>query len=196
MEKCGDLIHKRDRNVRQIQDQIDETSGEEADVVRQADMIPSVREMDTRAQIVARETDVVDLELSRLFRIIQKHYLECFKKSSDISALNMLERMELDLEKMYSQASKLNPQYLTEKQNAIAKTRREKQRREKQEAQEKEQQRKMRAALERSVQPIKKRQGRPLLMRMLPTTGPRHGEDNREQDEQLQEALLFGPLED
>jgi hypothetical protein len=194
MEKCGDMISETHRNVERIQGRIDETTNERMDMIQQTEMIPSVPLMDTRAQIIARETEVIDAEISRLFRIVQGYYLECFKKSADIGALTMLEKMENELEKMYSHASKLSPQYLAEKQNAIAKSRREKQRREKQEAQEREQQRKMKAALERSTKPVKKRQGRPVLERMVPIKVSRHGVDRREQEEQITEALLFGPI--
>jgi hypothetical protein len=104
----------------------------------------------------------------------------------------MLERLENELERMYAATVRLSPQYLAEKQMAIDRARREEQRRQKQKTQELEQQRKMKAALERSTQPIHQRVGRPINPRMLPMSLAHHDVDMRQQDEQIQEELLFG----
>jgi hypothetical protein len=196
IEICSDLTNERDRDVANINVSIGITDGDRAAVETQTESLEHVELIDLRTQIIAKETETVDRELTRLTRLIESYYLECFKKSSDINALTMLERMELELERMYAYAAKLSPQYLAEKQKSIEKLRREEQRRKKQEALAKEQQRKMKAALERSVQPIHRQEGRPLHRRMLPSAETKQDVGMNEQTEQLQEILLFGPLED
>jgi hypothetical protein len=104
----------------------------------------------------------------------------------------MLERLEIELEKMYAITAKMSQQYLNEKQTAIERGRREELRRKKQEAQALEQQRKMKAALERSTQPIYQRVGRPLNPRMVPTSFAHRDVESRQQDEQIKEELLIG----
>jgi hypothetical protein len=194
IERCDELSSERDRNVLCLNGEIASADAERDVIVEQTDSLPTVELVDARTQCIAHETDVVDQDLNGLTGLIERYYRECFKKSADITALMMLDRLEIELEKMYAITAKLSQQYLAEKQLAIDRSRREELRRKKQEAQEIEQQRKMKAALERSVLPIHQRTGRPVNARMLPGSSAHHNVDLKQQDEQIQEQLLFGEV--
>jgi hypothetical protein len=192
IERCDELVTERVRAVCLLEAKISDADKERHKVEEQAEGLEMVHPIDVRTQAITRDTEAVDRELHALTQMVEKYYGECFRKSADLSAMMMLERLEIELEKMYAITAKMSQQWLAEKQMAIERGRREELRRKKQEAQALEAQRKMKAALERATQPIHQRVTRPLNLRMLPTSYVHHDVDLRLQDEQIQEELLFG----
>jgi flagellar biosynthesis GTPase FlhF len=192
IERCAELAGERDRSVAQLGAEIAAAERECAGLAQQTGGLAAVPLVDTRAQAIARDTDAVERDLGELTRVVERFYRGCFKKSADVTAVMMLTQMEMELERMYAVTAKLPQQYISEKQTAIDRLKREESRRKKQEAQELEQQRKIKAAFERSVQPIHQRMERPLNPRILPTSMARHSVDQRDQDEEIQDQMLFG----
>jgi hypothetical protein len=194
-ERCDELGSERERTMQTLNRGIAEAEQESAEIHTRGQRLPAVELIDMRALQVARDTENADRVLAMLTRLVDTYFHNCFKKSADIGALMMLERMEVELETMYTTVAKLSPQYLMEKQTAIDRSRREEQRRQKQAAHALEQQRKMKASLERSVMPIHMRVGRPLMPRMWPENTTKKDTSRKEQDGQIQDQLLFGDVQ-
>jgi hypothetical protein len=195
IERCDALADERENSVHRLERQIQAAEDESEKIREKGLSLPNVGLIDMRTHYVTRDTETADRMLGGLTHMVEKYFRNCFKKSADITALMMLERMENELEVMYATAARLSQAYLAEKQASIDKARREEQRRQKQEAQELEQQRKMKAALERSVQPIHQRVGRPLVARMWPESSTKKNLSKKEEEDEAQEQLLYGELE-
>jgi hypothetical protein len=133
-ERCDELGSEQERTLQTLNRGIAEAEQESAEIQTREQRLPTVEVIDTRALPVARDTENADRVLTMLTRLVDTYFHNCFKKSADIGALMMLERMEVELEQMYVTVSKLSPQYLMEKQTEIDRSRREEQRRQKQEA--------------------------------------------------------------
>jgi hypothetical protein len=196
IQLCDEIGSEKERNVMKLKEDIGEAEHQSVKLRGQTNRLRSLTLLDTRAQQIAKDTDNADDILNGLTVLVQKYYRSCFSQTAEINALMMLERLELELEAMYTISASLSPQYLIEKQAAIEKLRREEQRRQKQEAQELEQQRKKKAALERSVQPVHMKVGRPVVPRMWPESGGKRDMQKGQHDEQIQEQMLFGAIED
>jgi hypothetical protein len=193
--RCEELTGKRDRNVQTLSVGISEAEREQERVESETSSLATVSLIDPRTRQIERATETVDRDLDALSTAIEAHFIKCFKKSADITALMMLERIEVGLEKMYATAARFSPQFVAERQQAIDHARRDDQRRRKQEAQEAEAQKKMKAALDRAKQPIRRVEGRPLYPKMLPATPVRKDTDTGLQEDEIREMLLYAPFE-
>jgi hypothetical protein len=196
IEWCSELTNEKDRNVQEFSAQVKHTDEATGKLKDQIDSLKVADLIDPRTGQVTRETEIADRELDRLMRIVSRYYANCFKKSADITALMMLERIEIALEDLYKIADRLDPQYLVEKQMLRDRSRREDQRRVKQELMAKEAQRKIKAALERSQKPVKRRLGRPLVGRSQLCGFEKHADGNDSKGDEAEEALLFGAMEE
>jgi hypothetical protein len=192
--RCHEMSGKLDRNVTRLSADIESAEHHCEEIRKYAGTLDAVRPLDTRRTQIARETDVLDRELSQLSKLVEKYFVECFKKTAAVSALEMLSKLEAELEHMYRCTESLSPQFLVEKQQAIEKARRETQRRKKQEQRAIDQQKKVKAAIDRSKQPIHQRTGRPLNARVLPCIVNRRDVDMKQYEGELQEQMLYGPL--
>lgn len=195
IQRCGDYNYAREGVISYINDSYHLTVQEIANIKKAKDEIPDIKVEDQTPESISRDAEILDRELTRLAKIVQRTFVGCFSKKSDITTLMMLERLENELEKMYRETEYIAPSFIIEKQNLKAKQRREEQRREKQEKQIREQQKKMEAALERSKKPIKRKTGRPLNCRALPMKVNRKV-DKKLVDEEYFENLLFQPDHD
>jgi hypothetical protein len=147
----------------------------------------------------APDSDNVDGELRRVEVAVGRTYMRCFGKISDISSLGMLERIEGVLEEMYRKIVVISPQFIRAKQKVKDKERRDEQRRIRQERELIEQKLKIDHVIARSLEPVKKKEGRPLYPRTIPCV-VKHVEDERlvsaRREQRRLEMLLFGPLVD
>jgi hypothetical protein len=137
----------------------------------------------------------LDNELARVTNLVKGLYGRCFGRSSDISALGMLQRLEAQMEEYFRTAAKIDPAFIAEQEAIKIRLRREEQRRVKQEKQEQDAARKREQAMERASKPIKKHEGRPLVPRQVPIKHEKNEEERlralRREQERM-EKLLFG----
>jgi hypothetical protein len=195
IEWFTELSGEKDRNIRDISEKVEHTTIETSKLNEIIDSLKVDDLIDMRTGPVSRDTEIADRELERLSQIVSKYYSNCFRKSADISAIMMLERLENELESLYKIADRLNPQYLAEKQTLRDRSRREDQRRAKQEFVAKEAQRKIKAALERSQRPVKKHYGRPVIARSRFCGFEKEASGGVAKGDEVQEAMLFGSIE-
>ena len=139
-------------------------------------------------------------EFRELTALVKKAYVGCFGHDADLDPISLLERLELQLERMYKLSTYVVPEFFEEKQFLKDRERREKTRKQRQEMAEREQRKKIEHAIERAKKPIPKKTGRPLYGRCLPVTVVRRDDEEimrRRQLELLNEQrFLFGNPED
>jgi hypothetical protein len=193
--RCIEMSGKLDRSATRLSTDLAAAERRCEEIRKDEEALEAVRPLDTRRTHIARDTDVLDRELWQMSKLVEKYFTECFKKDAGISALEMLTKLETELERMYQCTENLSPQFLAEKRLAIEKARRETQRRKKQEQWAIDQQKKMKAAIDRSKQPIHKRTGRPLNARVLPSTMNHKDVNMKQYEDELQEYMLYGPLD-
>jgi hypothetical protein len=139
IERCDEINHEIDGMVMRLGGEVTKTDREREQIMTQTATMPVVELVNPRTNQITKETEAIDCDVTTLSKMIELHYRECFKKSVDITALTMLKRLEIEIEKIYAVTLKISQQFLAEKQSRINKARREEQRRKKQETQELEQ---------------------------------------------------------
>lgn len=197
-EKCSELSNDKDSLFSSVNSEITRAIAESEKMSNTTEVLSkqTIPLVDPQPKLLnSPEVAEIDSELQKLTVYVRNAYADCFGKSTDISPLMMLHRLETELEALYKQSLQLPEKEIIEKQNAKEKERREKQRIEKQMQQILEQQAKNDAAIARSKMPVKKRTGRPLVERKVPVKVTRHV-NKKNLDEEYQEKLLYGDLSD
>ena len=144
---------------------------------------------------VIQESQKIDDELELIKKQVHKTYVRIYGTDSQISEMLMLEKINRDIEELYSDITLLRASYYAEKQAVCDKIRREEQRVELQKQKEIIQQEKKDAAIARANKPIKKKMGRPLIPRTN-IRKVRRNDDERARriamEQKKQEEFLFG----
>jgi hypothetical protein len=148
--------------LRMIQLQIDQIDEQTRKIIAKGKAMPTVKPINLPT---SRPPAVLDEEVARLSRIVNSCYMECVKKPGELTALMMLEQLELGMYSMSQSMIKIPPKFVAEKQAAMERARREENRAEKLKQQLLEQQNKAILALKRASKPAKRRIGRPTIER-------------------------------
>ena len=193
-EKCAKLAQDQERIVNKITTEIDNTRNEDEKLKKETSNLQDVEIIEFNSSLRTPEVIALDDELARITVIVSEAYAECFGRSSDLSPLMMLERLENDLEVLYSQCNSIPEKDINENLNAKERERREKQRKEKQIQQQLELQAKNDAIIARAKMPIKRKTGRPLNKRYIPIKVVRQVRKNNAEELYL-ENLLYGNID-
>lgn len=144
------------------------------------------------------EQNRIKSEYTELTQLIKTTYHNCFRIHANLEPLFMLEKLELELERMYKLEDSVEPAFLEMKRAAQHKARREEQRKKVLEQKAAEQNRKIQQTLERATKPIFYRWRRPIVERMVPFKEIRREDEmelQRRREEEKERQLLFGELE-
>jgi hypothetical protein len=193
---CQGLTDNQETGLRSVQGEIDRANAESADLVRAAQKIPELAEIQVSA--CGGQAETLDEELKILGLIVRTTYINCFSEQSDVNTLARLARLEHELERMYQASARIDPRFVSAKQQAKDKERRDRLRKEKAEKLEADQKKKLEQALERARMPIKRRTGRPPIERTLPIRVSKNPIDENKKlaEEQQVDAFLYGPIGD
>jgi hypothetical protein len=193
---CQELTDNQETGLRNVQGEIDQANAETADLLEAARRIPEVAEIQVTAGGV--QSEGLDEELRALGRLVRSAYISCFNELSDVNTLARLAKLEQELERMYQASARIDPKFVSAKQQAKDKERRDRLRKEKAEKLEADQKKKLEQALERAQMPIKRRTGRPPVERTLPIRVNKNPVDENKKlaEEQQIDAFLYGPIGD
>ena len=192
IQHCAELTEERENGLTHLNAEIDKTVAEKSSIEESMSKMKQVEEFTGPETI---KSTSLDTTLANLTRSVRKAYMECFKVNADISPLAMLERIEIGLEKMYTQSTTIDPKFLTERQSLRDKKRREEQRLAANKKKLEDQKKKAEAALARAKKPIKRRTGRPLNERVLPIKLKHTVDDKAKlEEEKAIDDFLFGEI--
>jgi hypothetical protein len=146
--------------------------------------------------------EIGELELAELRTAIAGfHYQIGYDSGSLLDTVTMLKRIERRMEDLTEKLSHIDSRILREKSEHTAQERYDQERAEKNIRDKKEQDEKTQRSIQLAMKPIKRRSGRPTMVRMIPRE-----EESREKKEEVlrrrlaKEAayadLLYGPLSD
>lgn len=141
------------------------------------------------------DREQVEEELQHLKGLVSNSFIELFGRVSDMSVMEMLYKIETELDKYLRMCESISEELLASKQAAINRERRKIQKIEKQKQKEEEQQRKIDQAIASSQAPINKTYGRLLVRRELP---PRRMREDKVRmsdsavNDAREEAMLYG----
>lgn len=144
----------------------------------------------------SRRNDLLDQELNKLTDQISETYEACFGIKPDLSPINMLEKIETQLEEMMKIEETVAPEILLEIKTKKDEERKLKERLDGQEKRRLEQMRKVEQALERANKAIPRHDKRRKVQRMLPVKlMTKRDNKNERLAAQLEKenALLYGP---
>lgn len=149
-----------------------------------------------RTPLQQKVCDDMSVEYERVSELVQETYDKCFRTESraDARPLVILERIENELEQMYTAEDCIAPSFIEEKQAVKNKERREVQRRQRRETQETAWHRKFEQAVARSNKPTYRKFGRPVTTRILPTAERQKQDDrayHRRLEQQREHNLLY-----
>jgi hypothetical protein len=197
IQHCQELRDGQDTTLRGVQGEIDKSEAETRVLMTALDELPELEDASAAPSGALKECDSLDAHLRKLALLVRKTYKQCFDESSEVNTLTRLERLENELELMYQQSALIDPALIAAKQTEKDRARRDVQRREKAEKQEKDQKRKLEQALLRAQMPIKRRTGRPVSERMLPTKRAKNPMDEKKkhQEELHQDMFLYGAID-
>jgi hypothetical protein len=154
------------------------------------------RDVAAQVHLQIRENDDA---LGVLKRKVQVAFNGCFRSAANIGTLEMLTRIERELERLYALCDRVVPEFLLYKQAVRERDRRERERKARQEYRAEEQRRKMEQAIARARKPIPRQTGRPLISRRLPITVKKEDDalvQRRLCEQQAEESLLFSMTDD
>jgi hypothetical protein len=191
--RCAEISELRDNMKNMIELQIELIDEESKNLIRNGKAVPLISYAPVSKQ---PKTQALETDMNQLLAVIRNYYFQCLQKEADVTALMMLEQLELELSAAYRAISTLPPKFVQEKQFMMEKARREERRAMKLAQKQLEQQAKAKAALERSITPAKRRIGRRLMQRGMLIADQQKAVVTTNQNEQITEELLFGPLED
>ncbi|OHT16169.1 hypothetical protein TRFO_42006 [Tritrichomonas foetus] len=180
-----------------VKSEINKTTAESDDLINAIGKLNKIEQFQLINDKENKENEILDDELTTLARIVTNTYEECFNETADVNTLTRLERLENELEMLYREMMKIDPDFIKSKQAEKDKKRREEQRKAKAEELQKEQARKHKQALLRAQMPVKRKTGRPVRERTLPIKLNRNPIDEKQKliEEQAQEIFLFGNIE-
>ena len=144
------------------------------------------------------ESEDLNKNLEYLNNIINKTFINCFHKNADLNSLTKLSKISQKLEEMYINIEFVTLKFIEEKQLISEKIRREEFRKETQLLKEKILLEKKEQALNRANKPIKKKLGRPLMIRTIPFKSTKNEDEKLKKlklELEKQENLLFGLIE-
>jgi hypothetical protein len=142
--------------------------------------------------------DGTDAGLLKLQQVISIVFHQCYPAADPSqTALTMLCLMEAKLEAMTRKLKYIDPVFFTKKMRSVALEKRAKQRELNLEKKMKDQAMKLEQMLERATKPVKRREGRPLCMRIAPvrilkTDGEKLLKEQLEKERV--DSLLYGPI--
>jgi hypothetical protein len=173
-----------------------ETTQAATDVVR--------RDLDEMFKVIpladkGNSAEALDAEFDRLAPLIKTAYAKCFGKETDMRLLTQLEKIEIEIDRMNRELTKISPDFILEKQLIREKERRDEQRQERQEKAERDQKLKIAQAIERAKKPVKPKTGRPLVQRSMPIRVEKKDDARLARllrEQARQEKLLYGPVFD
>ena len=140
----------------------------------------------------------IEAEYRELTQLVHGTFFRCFKVRSNLEPLFMLEKLQLEMERMYRLEDKVEPEFLEMKRTAQYRAWRESQRKKKLEEQAAAQNRKIQQTLARASKPIFYKWKRPVVERMVPFKEIRREDEEairRRIQEEKERQLLFGELE-
>ena len=200
VQSCRQLEDVLERAENVTDAEIAKIRENEEEVMRRIEMIAPQPPGDWELSPEQKKQVIENEEFKELAALVKKTYIGCFGSDADLDPLSLLERLELQLERMYKLCTYISPEFLSEKQYVQDRAYREKMRKQRQERVEREQKRKIDQAIARARKPIPKKAGRPLYQRTLPISFARHGDEEllkRRQLELLNEQrFLFGNSDD
>ncbi|EAX91470.1 hypothetical protein TVAG_276890 [Trichomonas vaginalis G3] len=146
-------------------------------------------------QNLQNQLGTIDSEINRLSNLVRNMYLRLYREDPKLNAMHMLQKVDSDLELMYSQSEDLNRKYYNDKQAQLEKKRRDQQRIEQQKEIQRQAQEKKEAALARANRTVQKRMGKPLMYRTTLKKVVKNDDAKRRRQEAEQrriDQLLFG----
>jgi hypothetical protein len=145
-----------------IERQLEVVEKKQVGVLKSGDFVGTLSENDIK---MAHATET---ELHRLENVVRRAYLGCFRTQGDGSAMGLLEQIESGLERMYAAVETINPVWFKAKQKEREEERLEQRRIARAERKAAELKTKMEHALARATRPVRRRNGRPAIRRMMP----------------------------
>ena len=142
--------------------------------------------------------DELQNEIDYLSDLVLSLYYYCFGKKVILTPVEMLERIEDEMEKLYQESELCSPEFLEQKQNVIDKERRAENRIKQKIEHERLIQEKRDAAVARANRPVKVRKGRKLMERMVHHLLPKKTKEQvleSEKEKERLENLLFGEID-
>jgi hypothetical protein len=143
-------------------------------------------------------TDATDSALARVHNLIAAVFKECYPQGdSSQGSLNMLAKIEAELDAMTKAVGRIDQAFLARKLKAISLEKRAQQRQANQEKKSQDQANKLEQMLERATRPVKRKEGRPLTPRITPIRAARKDSERAMRDHQEKgriEDLLYGPV--
>ena len=137
----------------------------------------------------------IDNELAYLSNIVLDLFTDCFHVKAMLTPVEMLERVEKALEEFYIESERLNQHFLIEKQSEIDDARSEALRNQVKAERERMLLEKKEQALARATKPVKKRMGRKLMERHMPTRARKKTDEElllKLKEKERLEKLLYG----
>ncbi|OHT05563.1 hypothetical protein TRFO_26630 [Tritrichomonas foetus] len=199
LHHCQELTNEQEAARENISGAIDHAQGESDVIQNSMNKLKDVKEIVYNVHdSVDAETKALEVQVNKLAKIVTLTYDECFNESADVNTLTRLERIEIEFEEMYLQASQISESFIIQKQSEKDKKRREEQRKAKNEELQKEQARKHKQALLRAQMPLKRKVGRPCNERTLPNRLNRNQIDQKQKllEEAAQDHFLYGEISD
>ena len=199
-----DLQIKRGKDISQ---QIQEVDKDIENVDSKINKIPNIQplnlynesnESDSDEAPQKQIDDDLQNEINYLSDLVLGLYYYCFGKKVILTPVEMLERIEDEMEKLYQESDLCSPEFLEQKQNIIDKERRAENRIKQKIEHERLIQEKRDAAAARANRPIKVRKGRKLMERMVHHLRPKKTQEQvleSEKEKERLENLLFGEID-
>jgi hypothetical protein len=142
--------------------------------------------------------DSTDSALARAHSLVAGVFRECYPQGdSPQGSLNMLSKIEAELDETTKMVARIDQAFLTKKLKALSLEKRAQQRQANQEKKSQNQANKLEQMLERATRPVKKKEGRPLTTRVTPVRAAKKDSEKAMRDQQEKarvEDLLFGPV--
>ena len=158
--------------------------------------LPTVETYQTKT--VEKNKDILSAKIDKLKHTISDTYVACFGRKADISPMNMLEKIEQELEHMLKIEQTVAPDVLEAIKAQREEERRQRDRLEGQEKRRLEQLGKIQKALERANKQIPRHDKKKPIERMIPVKKPHRNdmERNKEKLAQEQEERMLYAVDD
>lgn len=188
-ESEGDLKMEEDRvlaSLQKVTQDIQET---------QQERTIELNKMGQKKQVA---NDAVDESLTHILKAVAKVFRTCYPQSEGSqNPLTMLGILEAQIDEMTQKLRFIDPAFVSKRMKQLLLEKRARQREANAEKKKRDHHQKIQQMLERATRPVKKKEGRPLTVRVVPQKVTRRDiEKNRleQLENERVDALLYGPI--